>query len=301
MDKLVLIDGNSVINRAFYATPPLTDSKGQPTNAVFGFMNMLIKIIGDLTPKYLIVAFDRKEPTFRHTMYTEYKGTRKPMPEDLRPQIPLLKEVLKVMGITIYDKAGFEADDIIGTLAKRYNGETIIITGDKDSFQLVDETTSIYFTRRGISDIDILSLENFKEKTGINPSQVIDLKGLMGDSSDNIPGISGVGEKTAQNLIETYGSVEEIYNHLEDFKGKTLEKIVNGKDSAYLSKKLATIDTGVDIPIEIENTSFEFPFNEATKRIFTELEFRGILKRSPAAFISIFEKASQSTPEKKRF
>ena len=279
MDKLVLIDGNSVINRAFYATPPLTDSKGQPTNAVFGFMNMLIKIIGDLSPKYLIVAFDRKEPTFRHTMYTEYKGTRKPMPEDLRPQIPLLKEVLKVMGITIYDKAGFEADDIIGTLAKRYNGETIIITGDKDSFQLVDETTSIYFTRRGISDIDILSLENFKDKTGINPSQVIDLKGLMGDSSDNIPGIPGVGEKTAQNLIETYGSVEEIYNHLEDFKGKTLEKIVNGKDSAYLSKKLATIDTGVDIPIEIEKTSFEFPFNEATKRIFTELEFRGILKR----------------------
>ncbi|MBO5888729.1 MAG: DNA polymerase I [Clostridia bacterium] len=279
MDKLVLIDGNSVINRAFYATPPLTDSKGQPTNAVFGFMNMLIKIIGDLSPKYLIVAFDRKEPTFRHTMYTEYKGTRKPMPEDLRPQIPLLKEVLKVMGITIYDKAGFEADDIIGTLAKRYNGETIIITGDKDSFQLVDETTSIYFTRRGISDIDILSLENFKDKTGINPSQVIDLNGLMGDSSDNIPGIPGVGEKTAQNLIETYGSVEEIYNHLEDFKGKTLEKIVNGKDSAYLSKKLATIDTGVDIPIEIEKTSFEFPFNEATKRIFTELEFRGILKR----------------------
>ncbi len=279
MNKLVLIDGNSVINRAFYATPPLTDSKGQPTNAVFGFINMLIKIIGDISPKYLIVAFDRKEPTFRHSMYTEYKGTRKPMPEDLRPQIPLLKEVLKVMGITIYDKAGFEADDIIGTLAKRYLGETVIITGDKDSFQLVDDTTSIYFTRRGISDIDILTIDNFKEKTGINPSQVIDLKGCMGDSSDNIPGIPGVGEKTARSLIETYGSVEEIYNHLEDFKGKTLEKIVNGKESAFLSKKLATIDIKVDIPIVIEDASYPFPFTEFTKRVFTDLEFRGILRR----------------------
>ncbi len=279
MNKLVLIDGNSVINRAFYATPPLTDSKGQPTNAVFGFINMLIKIIGDINPKYLIVAFDRKEPTFRHAMYTEYKGTRKPMPEDLRPQIPLLKEVLKVMGITIYDKPGFEADDIIGTLSKRYKEETVIITGDKDSFQLVDETTSVYFTRRGISDIDILNNANFKEKIGINPSQVIDLKGLMGDSSDNIPGIPGVGEKTAHTLIQTYGSVEEIYNNLQDFKGKTLEKIVNGKESAFLSKKLATIDTQVDIPIVIENTTFPFPFNELTKRVFTDLEFRGFLKR----------------------
>ncbi|MBO5926306.1 MAG: DNA polymerase I, partial [Clostridia bacterium] len=279
MNKLVLIDGNSVINRAFYATPPLTDSKGQPTNAVFGFINMLIKIIGDVKPQYLIVAFDRKEPTFRHNAYSLYKATRKPMPEDLRPQIPLLKEVLKTMGVTIYDKAGVEADDIIGTLSKKYKGETVIITGDKDSFQLVDETTSVYFTRRGISDIDVLTIDNFQEKTGILPNQVIDLKGLMGDSSDNIPGILGVGEKTAHDLISSYGSVENIYEHLEDFKGKLLEKIINGKESAFLSKKLATIDVTVDIPIEIENTTFPFPFTESAKRIFTELEFRGILKR----------------------
>ncbi len=279
MNKLVLIDGNSVINRAFYATPTLTDSKGQPTNAVFGFINMLIKIIGDIKPKYLIVAFDRKEPTFRHEIYKEYKGTRKPMPDDLRPQIPLLKEVLKVMGITIFDKPGIEADDIIGTLAKRYKGETIIITGDKDSFQLVDESTSVYFTRRGITDIDVLTLENFKEKTGINPDQVIHLKACMGDSSDNIPGILGVGEKTAHNLIETYGTIEEVYKHLGDFKGKLLEKIVAGKDSAFLSKTLATIDTNVEIPISVEESSFPFPFLEPTKRIFTELEFRGFLRR----------------------
>ncbi len=279
MNKLVLIDGNSVINRAFYATPPLTDSKGQPTNAVFGFINMLIKIIGDIKPKYLIVAFDRKEPTFRHKMYTEYKGTRKPMPEDLRPQIPLLKEVLKVMGITIYDKAGFEADDIIGTLAKKYQGETIIITGDRDSFQLVDETTSVYFTKRGISDIDVLNIENFKEKTGINPNQIIHLKACMGDSSDNIPGILGVGEKTAHNLIETYGTIEGVYENLKDFKGKLLEKIETSREIAFLSKELATINTNVEIPINIEETSFPFPFLEPTKRIFTELEFRGFLRR----------------------
>lgn len=279
MNKLVLIDGNSVINRAFYATPPLSDSKGQPTNAVYGFVNMLIKLIGELSPKYMVVAFDRKEPTFRHTMYTEYKGTRKPMPDDLRPQIPLLKEVLTTMGIAIYDKAGFEADDIIGTLAKRYAEETIIITGDKDSFQLVDETTSVYFTRRGISDIDVYNNANFKEKTGIEPIQIIDLKSCMGDSSDNIPGIVGVGEKTALNLVQTYGSLENVYNNLQDFKGKTLEKIENGKDLAFLSKKLATINTNVDIDLVIEDSVVPFPFNEGVKRIFTDLEFRGFLKR----------------------
>ncbi len=279
MNKLVLIDGNSVINRAFYATPPLSDSKGRPTNAVYGFVNMLIKLLGDISPKYLIVAFDRKEPTFRHTMYTEYKGTRKPMPDDLRPQIPLLKEVLTTMGIAIYDKAGFEADDIIGTLAKRYSEETIIITGDKDSFQLVDDTTSVYFTRRGISDIDEYNNSNFKEKMGIEPIQIIDLKSCMGDSSDNIPGIIGVGEKTALNLIQTYGSLENVYENLQDFKGKTLEKIVNGKDLAFLSKKLATINTSVDIDLDIEKSTIPFPFNDGVKRLFTDLEFRGFLKR----------------------
>ena len=169
MKKLVLIDGNSLINRAFYATPPLSDKSGRPTNAVFGFVNMLIKMIGDISPEYIVVAFDVHAPTFRHNMYDGYKATRKPMPEDLRPQIPLLKEVLSTMGIKTYEQAGIEADDIIGTLSKRYKGETIIITGDKDSFQLVDDTTSVYFTRRGITDTEIYNAQNFKEKTQIQP------------------------------------------------------------------------------------------------------------------------------------
>ncbi len=280
MNKLVLIDGNSLINRAFYATPPLTNKNGVSTNAVFGFVNMLVKVINDVKPNHILVAFDRREPTFRHKMYTEYKGTRKPMPEDLRPQIPLLKEVLTKMGIKIYDKPGFEADDIIGSFAKKYSGETIIITGDKDSFQLVDETTSVYFTRRGISDIDILNIENFKEKTGIMPCQVTDLKACMGDSSDNIPGIIGVGEKTAHTIIETYENIENLYNHTDDFKGKLQEKIVNGKELCFLSKVLATIDVNVDIELSEDDLGYIYPFNDDAKRIFTELEFRGILKRS---------------------
>lgn len=280
MEKLVLIDGNSLINRAFYATPPLTDKNGAPTNAVYGFVNMLIKVIGDIKPKYMVVAFDVHAKTFRHNMYGGYKATRKPMPEDLRPQIPLLKTVLKTMGIQTFEKAGIEADDIIGTLAKRYKGETIIITGDKDSFQLVDETTSVYFTRRGISDTDVYSIENFKEKTQIEPMQIIDLKACMGDSSDNIPGIVGVGEKTALELVTKYGSLENIYEHLQDFKGKLKEKIESGKDLAFLSKTLATINTFVEIPIRIEDCGFAFPFNQEVKRLFSELNFRTFLKRS---------------------
>ena len=279
MDKLVLIDGNSLINRAFYAIGPLTDKNGQPTNAVFGFVNMLTKVITDIKPKYMLVAFDVHAKTFRHKMFEEYKGTRKPMPEDLRPQIPLLKKVLETMGISTFELAGFEADDIIGTLAKRYKGETVILTGDKDSFQLVDELTSVYFTKRGITDTDIYSIDNFTEKTGINPSQVIELKALMGDSSDNIPGIPGVGEKTALTLVQKYGNLENVYQNLQDFKGKTLEKIENGKDSAFLSRTLATINTFVEIPINIEETTYSFPFDEKVKRLFTDLEFRGILKR----------------------
>ena len=218
MKKLVLIDGNSLINRAFYATPPLSAKDGTPTNAVYGFINMLFKLIGDDKPEYIAVAFDVHHPTFRHEMFSEYKGTRKPMPEDLRPQIPLLKEVLSILGIYTVEKPGFEADDIIGTIAKATSVKTEIITGDRDSFQLVDDETEVHFTKRGISDVDVYTVENFTEKTGITPSQIIELKALMGDSSDNIPGIAGVGEKTALTLIQTYGSVDGLYAHVDDLK-----------------------------------------------------------------------------------
>ena len=280
MDKFVLIDGNSLINRAFYATPPMSNSKGEPTNAVYAFCNMLIKIIHDVEPKYILVAFDRKEPTFRHQMFAEYKGTRKPAPDDLRPQIPLLKEVLDAMGIARFELATFEADDIIGTLAKKYEYlDTIIITGDKDSFQLVDESTEVYFTKRGISDLDVYSHDNFKEKYGILPNQVIDLKALMGDSSDNIPGVKGVGEKTALDLVKTYGCIENLYQNIDNIKGKLREKLEIDKDTAFLSKTLATINTSVPIDLGISDFEFEFPFSEKTREIFLRLELRNLLKK----------------------
>ena len=280
MNKLVLIDGNSLINRAFYATPPLSTKDGKPTNAVYAFVNMLVKIIADLQPKYILVAFDRKEPTFRHLMYSDYKGTRKPMPEDLRPQIDLLKTVLDSLGIARYEQAGIEADDIIGSMAKRYKDETVIITGDKDSFQLVDETTSVYFTRRGITDTEVYNAENFKEKTSIEPLQIIDLKSMMGDSSDNIPGIAGVGEKTALTLIDKYGSLENLYDHVSDLGGKLKEKVENSKETAFLSKTLATIDTHIDIPLADDDMKFEFPFGAKGRHMLAELDFKNIVRRT---------------------
>lgn len=301
MNKLVLIDGNSLINRAFYATPPLTAKDGTPTNAVYAFVNMLVRIIGDIKPRYMLVAFDRKEPTFRHEMYADYKGTRKPMPEDLRPQIDLMKKVLDTMGISRYEQAGIEADDIIGSMAKRYKGDTIIITGDKDSFQLVDETTSVYFTRRGITETEIYSNENFKEKTGIEPIQIIDLKSMMGDSSDNIPGIAGVGEKTALSLVEKYGSLENLYAHVDELSGKLKEKVENSKDIAFLSKTLATINVKLDIPVKDEDMGYSFPFGAATKKLFIDLDFKNVLRREELFLaddeISVSVKKNKELPE----
>lgn len=279
MNNLVLIDGNSLINRAFYATPPLSAKDGTPTNAVYAFVNMLVKLIGDVNPKYLLVAFDRKEPTFRHKIFPDYKGTRKPMPDDLRPQIDLLKTVLDTMRIARYEQPSIEADDILGSLSRKFKIPTIIVTGDKDSFQLVDETTSVFFTKRGISDIEVYNNDNFTEKTGITPSQIIDLKSLMGDSSDNIPGVPGVGEKTALNLVKTYGTLENLYDNVDTLSGKLREKIESSREIAALSKTLATINTSVEIPYTLDDLTFDFPFPYETKLLFSNLDLKNLLKK----------------------
>ncbi len=293
MKKLILIDGNSLINRAFYATPPMSNSKGVQTNAVLGFVNMLMHLSLEEKPDYMLVAFDRKEPTFRHQMYAEYKGTRKPMPDDLRPQIVLLKEVLAAMGVCCFELAGSEADDIIGTASRKFNVENIIVTGDKDSFQLVNDNTTVYFTRRGISDIDVLNAQNFHEKTSVDPLQIIDLKALMGDKSDNIPGIVGIGEKTALGLINEFGSVENLYENLDSVSGKLHQKIADNKDMCFLSKKLATIDLNVNMPLELEDLKFSMPLPISAKQIFADLEFRTLLKRSEL-FVSPSEEKQES-------
>ena len=279
MEKLVLIDGNSLINRAFYAMPLLTTKKGEYTNAVYGFMNMFFKMLDDEKPSAVAVAFDLKAPTFRHKMYSEYKGTRRPMPEELRPQIPLLKNLLKLMGVTVIEKEGFEADDIIGTIAKHTQIQTVIITGDKDSFQLVDHETEVHFTKRGLTDVEIYNHKNFTEKMGINPEQIIDLKSLMGDSSDNIPGVPGVGEKTAKTLIQTYGSVDGVYQHVDELKGKLKEKIEQGKESALLSKTLATIDTNAPVDTDVSKMGITLPLNASVRARFIELEFKSLSRR----------------------
>ena len=296
MEKLVLIDGNSLINRAFYAMPLLSTKDGIYTNGVFGFLTMFIKTLSEIKPDYAAVAFDLKAPTFRHKMYDGYKATRKPMPEELRPQIPLLKEVLSLMNIRIVEKEGFEADDIIGTLAKSNNVQTVIITGDRDSFQLVDSTTEVHFTKRGITDVDVLTLDNFKEKTGLSPAQIIDLKALMGDASDNIPGVSGIGEKTAKTLLEKYGSLDGVYRNIDDVSGKLKEKLAAEKETAYLSYTLATIDTNCDLPLTLKDLRVPKTFSQDVKTKFVALEFKSLYQKA-----ELFESADGAPNSAEKF
>ena len=216
MDKLVLIDGNSLLNRAFYATPVFSTKDGQPTNAIFGFVKLMLKILSDVKPEYLAVAFDLKAPTFRHKMYDGYKATRKPMPPELAAQVEPLKSLLSAMKVAMFQKEGIEADDIVGTLSNRFDVHSYIYTGDRDSYQLVDDKTDVYFTKRGVSDLVKLDKDNFFGKVGLSPAQIVDLKALMGDKSDNIPGVPGIGEKSAHSLISKYGSVEGIYAHIDE-------------------------------------------------------------------------------------
>ena len=295
MDKIILIDGNSLINRAFYATPVLTAPDGTYTNAVYAFVNMLIKLIGERKPDYIMVAFDRKEPTFRHEMFSEYKGTRKPMPEELVPQIPLLKKVLGEIGIAMYEEAGIEADDIIGTLSKRKDWFSYIVTGDKDSFQLVSDNCSVLYTKRGISDVDEYTVDNFKEKLGIEPKEIVDLKALMGDSSDNIPGVKGIGEKTGLSLVKEYHSIEALYANIDKVTGKTKEKLIEGKEWAEKSKILATIKTDADIPLDKNSCRFSFPFPAKSREIFASLALNNLLKKN-----GIFEKNEDGEHKKEK-
>lgn len=278
MDKLVLIDGNSLLNRAFYATPVFTTKDGQPTNAIFGFTKLLLKILSDLKPKYIVVAFDLKAPTFRHRMYDGYKATRKPMPDELAAQVEPLKNLLAEMGIAMCAKEGIEADDVIGTLSNKCEAHSYIYTGDRDSYQLVDQKTDIYFTKRGVSDLLKLNAENFKEVVGLEPAQIVDLKALMGDKSDNIPGVPGIGEKTAQGLIEKYGSIDGIYDNIDELKGAVKDKLLNGKDMAYLSYKLALIDRNCDVEVDLNNCLAPGKFSTGVRKIFAELEFKSLMR-----------------------
>lgn len=295
MKRLVIIDGNSLVNRAFYALPLLTTSSGKIYNAVYGFCNILIKLITEEKPDYMVVAFDAARKTFRNEMYSEYKGTRKGMPEELATQMPALKDLLKKMNIKIIEQVGIEADDIIGTMARKFDDvHSIIVTGDRDSLQLIDNKTEVWLTKHGISQILELNERQLYEEFGLKPSQIVDLKSLMGDASDNIPGVKGIGEKTAMSLLQTYGTMKNVYQHINEISGKTQEKLIEGQNMADLSYKLATILTDCNIKCELEDCKYDFPFNNEVKQKFNEYEFRSLVKRE-----DLFGNNEQNKQDKK--
>lgn len=279
-DSFIVIDANSLVNRAFYAMPGMTTSRGEPVGAVYGFTTMLVKLIDQYKPKYIAAAFDVHAPTFRHKMTPLYKATRKPMPTDLAAQMGTLKKVLAAMHIKTYELEGYEADDIIGTLARRSSVFTYILTGDRDSLQLVNSSTHALLTKKGISEILDVSPETVSDVFGVAADRVVDFKALAGDSSDNIPGVSGVGDKTAVELISTYGSLDEIYSHIDIITGSRHDKLVADKDNAYLSYKLAKIDT--DVPLyrfSLDDCKLVYPFPAMLRDVFARLEFKSLLAR----------------------
>lgn len=282
-EKFVIIDGNSLANRAYYALPMLSNSNGLITNAIYGFTKMLFKIIEDEQPDFLAVAFDKSRIVFRHQDYADYKAQRKPMPTELRTQFPVLKDLLQAMNIIFFELEGYEADDIIGTMvrkAEKAGLHSVIVTGDRDALQLVSNQTKVLLTKKGISEVDCYDPKALQEKYDLTPEQVIDLKGLMGDASDNIPGIPGVGEKTALKLLKEYGSVEEALAHHEDYKGKKLgESLVKYADQALLSKKLATIDCDVPLDTEISECRRFAPDYPRLLEMLQELEFKNIIQQ----------------------
>ena len=281
-ERLMVIDGNSLIHRAFYAMPAMTTPDGRPSNAIFGFLNMLLRAMEDYDPQYLAVAFDRHGPTFRHGEYAEYKAGRRATPEDMRPQIPMLRELLTRMGIATVDGEGYEADDYLGTLAaeaERKGLDTVLITGDRDALQLIDDHTLVALTRKGVSEIEAFDRAHLQEVYDLRPDQIPDLKGLMGDASDNIPGIAGVGEKTALTLLHTYGTVEEVLAHAGELKGKLAEKVQNGAESARFSKWLATICRDAPMTLTLTDTALR-PWGESDAfAALEELGMRSVLAR----------------------
>ena len=283
--ELMLIDGHSILNRAFYAIPPLTAPDGTPTGAIYGFLNILFKFIDEEKPNKLIVAFDRSEPTFRHEKYKEYKGTRKSMDHDLRVQVPLVKDVLKSMNITIAEKPGYEADDIIGTLSKRMsaNGEkVVIVSGDKDLLQLLDDNITMKNpkTRAGKTTVDTYTPAELYEEYGVTPEEFVDLKALMGDTSDNIPGAKGIGPKTAMPLIAEYHTVENLLDHIDDIKSKsTAKKLTESKDNIILSKFLAKIDVDAPIETDIDGAKLENLCNDNSMDFLIKLNLKTFVER----------------------
>lgn len=303
MNRLVLVDGHAILYRAFHALPPLTTSEGAPINAVYGFVRMLLKVISNLKPTHLAVAFDRPKPTFRKKLFDGYQAQRPKTPDDLVSQIGLVHKVLETMEIPIYEKDGFEADDVIGSLAfqaknlklkaqssklklKTQNSkleEIIIVTGDRDILQLVGKKTKVYMPIKGLSQAKLYGVEEVEEKFGIKPEQIVDFKALIGDPSDNYPGVMGIGPKTATQLLNEFGSLDKIFDkktHVRQFVNeKVFRALKQDKDQAELAKKLAKIVTDVPVTLELEKARLGKLDTPKTERLFAKLEFKSLIPR----------------------
>ncbi len=291
--KLILIDGNAIVHRAYHALPPLTNREGQVVNAVYGFFTMLFRVVEDLKPTHLIVAFDTEKPTFRHAAFVGYQAQRPRIESDLSEQFPIVQEALRIAGIPFFAVPGYEADDLIGTLAKRSikhkaknKIEVIIVTGDRDLLQLVNENVKAYFPVKGLTEARLFDAAGVKDYLGIEPSKVIEYKALVGDQSDNYPGVPGIGPKTAISLIEKFGTLEGVYQAIfkkkkvGDISQNVINKLVEGHDSAFLSQDLARIRTDVPVTFTWEECVF-VSFQENTRLIdkFKELGFRSLVSR----------------------
>ncbi len=286
--KLILIDGNAIIHRAYHALPPFTTKSGELVNAVYGFSSTLLSVIAEFKPDYIVASFDLAGGTFRHEKFDQYKANRVKADDELYAQIPRVKEIVKAFNIPIYEQAGFEADDIIGTMARQIkqhaeNIETIIVTGDMDTLQLVNDSTKVYTMRRGLSDSHLYDEAKVFERYGLSPSQIIDYKGLRGDPSDNIPGVKGIGDKTATVLLQKYSTIEGVYENLAEIKGAVKDKLERDKANALLSKELATIDLNAPVTLELEKSQLHDFDRETIVKLFTELNFYSLVKRLPGS------------------
>ena len=287
--RLIIIDSNSIIHRAYHALPPLTTKKGELVNAIYGFLLVFFKAIREFQPDYIAATFDYPAPTFRHKKYKEYKITRPPAPEELYQQIPKVKEVLEAFNVPVFEKEGFEADDIIGTISKKFpkkqvypEVESIILSGDLDTLQLVDKNTKIYLLRKGVKETVLYDEDLVKEKyQGLTPEQTIDFKALKGDPSDNIPGVTGIGEKIAIELIKKFKSLENLYQNLDKIKPKLKELLLQQKEQAFLSKTLVQIKKDVPIDFDLKKCQWREYDKSKILQIFKNLEFYSLIKRLP--------------------
>jgi len=274
-NTLLIIDGNAILHRTYHALPRFINSKGQLVNAVYGFASILLKALKDINPRYIVATFDLKPPTFRHKIFKDYKAKRIKAPQELYDQLPIIKELLKAFNIPIFEKQGFEADDIIGTIAKKHKSN-IILTGDLDTLQLVNQNTKVL---TGLKNLDFYDQEKIDKRYGLKPEQIVDFKALKGDASDNIPGVSGIGEKTAIDLLKNHKNLENIYENLDEIKQSTRDKLEQGEKLAWLSQKLATINCQAPIRFKLDKCLTKDYNKTKVINFLRELGFRSLIRR----------------------